>query len=145
MTYFYRKGLTGAGICGTIEKKIKRKSRSLLLGWTGFPSTTHKRTSMNELTNAERETHLNLVADNRGTWYVYSDDPVMIRRLDKIATATKVTATGKHYELSKGQVILRKEPKKREYTEEQMAELRERGRKLQTIRSKWVLENQNKN
>lgn len=66
---------------------------------------------MNNLSNAERETHFNLVADDRNTWEVFSDDPVMIARLDKICTAYRVTETGKHYHLPDSQVTLRK-PKK---------------------------------
>ena len=66
---------------------------------------------MNDLSNAERETHMNLTADDRGTWEVFSDDPVMINRLDKICEAYRVTSTGKHYRLPDKQVTLRK-PKK---------------------------------
>lgn len=66
-----------------------------------------------ELTNAERETHLSLIADNRGVWAVYSDDPVMMRKLEGIgARVVKVEyGGGKHYELAANQVTLRKPPK----------------------------------
>lgn len=36
-----------------------------------------------ELTNEERETKLNMTADNRGTWYIACDDPVMQRKLGR--------------------------------------------------------------
>jgi len=64
-----------------------------------------------ELSNEERETHLSLVADNRSTWHVYSDDPVMLRRLESIgAKLVRVASNGigKHYELPANQVTLRR-------------------------------------
>lgn len=69
--------------------------------------------AMMDLSNAERETHLNLVAADRSTWHVYSDDPVMIRRLEAIgATLVKVEhGGGKHYTLPDSQVTLRRAQK----------------------------------
>lgn len=64
---------------------------------------------MATLTNEERETHLNMTADDRSAWKVFSDDPVMIARLDKISTAYKSTANGRWYRLTAGQVTLKKE------------------------------------
>jgi hypothetical protein len=64
---------------------------------------------LNNLSNEERETHLNMVANNRGEWKVFSDDPVMIRKLDKMSTAIMVRDGGKYYTLKKSQVTLRKE------------------------------------
>ena len=95
---------------------------------------------MSELSNSERETHLNLVADDRGKWHVYSDDPVMIRRLDKISVAVKITPTGKYYELEKGQVSLRKN---RVLTDDQRTELRKRMQSLHRRGNSGVLEAQN--
>ena len=92
------------------------------------------------LTLAEQETHLNMVADDRSVWHVYSEDPVMIKRLDKIAIATRETATGKHYELDKTQVQLRK---KRELTESQRLELLERLQGHQSAQHTGVLNAQN--
>lgn len=68
---------------------------------------------MATLTLAEMETHLNLVGDDRNTWHVYSDDPVMMRRLETIgATVTKTEKSGgKHYTLPANQVTLRKPSK----------------------------------
>lgn len=37
----------------------------------------------NDLTNEERETHLNMSAGDRATWEVYTDDPVMDREIRK--------------------------------------------------------------
>lgn len=65
---------------------------------------------MATLTNEERETHINMVADDRSVWEVYSDDPVMMARLDKIGVAYKTTAVGKWYRLNAKQVSLRKMP-----------------------------------
>ena len=64
-----------------------------------------------ELTNEERETHLNMTADDRGVWIVYSDDPVMIARLERIGaklTENAPDGIGRHYALSTDQVLLRK-------------------------------------
>lgn len=63
---------------------------------------------MADLLLEERETHLNLIAADRSTWEVYTDDPVMIKRLDKIVTAIKTTNNGKFYQLRSDQVVLRK-------------------------------------
>lgn len=61
---------------------------------------------MAQLTNEERETHLNLVAANRSQWEVYSDDPVMMAKLDRIATGQPYGA-GKRYTLRANQVSFR--------------------------------------
>jgi len=98
---------------------------------------------VNILSNAERETHLNLVADDRGMWHVFSDDPVMIRRLDKIATATQIVGQGKQYKLQANQVILRKPPRKRTYTDDERQILAERMRNLRKQAGHQVLEAQN--
>ena len=37
-----------------------------------------------QLTLAERETHLNMTADDRSTWIVHSDDPWFWRRMDDL-------------------------------------------------------------
>ena len=65
--------------------------------------------NIEDMTNAERETHLNMSADDRGTWQVYSDDPVMQRRMEKVgATLVKTEAHGgKHYTMRADQVLLR--------------------------------------
>ncbi len=77
---------------------------------------------MTELTNAERETHLNMTADNRDEWIVTSDDPVMQRRFEAIG-ATFVRAIGqlREYTIPANQISLRNPPKP--MSEERRAEL----------------------
>lgn len=66
---------------------------------------------MATLTNEERETHLNLAASDRTQWEVFSDDPVMLRKLDGIgAECIGVVGEGKRYRLEAGQVIVRRMP-----------------------------------
>ena len=65
---------------------------------------------MPKLTLEEQETHISMIADNRGLWIVYSDDPVMIARLERIgAKLTEIAPDeiGRHYELRADQVLLR--------------------------------------
>lgn len=62
----------------------------------------------NELSNAERETHLNMTADDRSTWIVFTDDPVMMRKLDVVAESAKAVGAGKEYRLRADQVLIRK-------------------------------------
>ena len=62
---------------------------------------------MTALTAAERETRLSMMGDDHGTWDVFTDDPMWIDRLDKIATAWKVNGEGKWYTLRADQVVVR--------------------------------------
>ncbi len=82
-----------------------------------------------KLTLEEQETHLNMTADNRGMWAVYSDDPVMMRRLESIGAqlVREERSGGRHYELRADQVVLRKG--KRQLSEAQRAVL-DRARQL---------------
>lgn len=64
---------------------------------------------MADLTNAERECHLSMMADNHSVWEIYADDPMWVARLDKIAVAYKTSAIGKWYRLTAGQVSIKKE------------------------------------
>jgi hypothetical protein len=82
----------------------------------------------NELSNAERKTHLNMVADDRNTWIVFSDDPVMMRRLDAIAEVLPGGSSGKHYRLRADQVSFRKG--KKQLSEARRAQLADRMRSL---------------
>lgn len=82
----------------------------------------------NELSNAERETHLNLSADDRSTWEVFSDDPVMMARLDKIAEVAVAVGGGKRYRLRADQVVLR--TGKRRVSEAQRLQMVERLRNM---------------
>ena len=43
------------------------------------------------LTVAERETRFSMMGDDHGTWDVFTDDPMWIARLDKIAMAWKTS------------------------------------------------------
>mgnify|MGYP001612907690 FL=1 len=61
----------------------------------------------NELSNAERETHLNMMADDRSVWIVFTDDPVLMRKFDTIAEFVEVVGGGKRYKLRTDQVLLR--------------------------------------
>lgn len=71
----------------------------------------------------EQETMLNLVADDRGTWHAYSDDPVMQRKLEAVgAVLIKSDGTGKHYTLRANQVSFRK-GEKRELSDAQRASI----------------------
>lgn len=82
------------------------------------------------LTLQEQETHLSMSADDRGTWHVYSDDPVMQRRLESIgAELVKVAADGigKHYALPANQITFRKPPKP--LSDERKAQLAEQLRR----------------
>jgi hypothetical protein len=60
-----------------------------------------------ELLPEERETHLNMTGDNHNEWIVFTDDPYWIRRLDKVATATRIVGGGKEYRLPARQLTLR--------------------------------------
>lgn len=61
-----------------------------------------------KLTLEEQETLIHMSATNRGVWEVYSDDSVLVGRLDKIATAYKENGHGgKWYRLEAGQIRFR--------------------------------------
>jgi predicted DNA-binding WGR domain protein len=88
---------------------------------------------MADLTNAERETHLNMVAENRNVWEVTTDDPVMVQRFKRIgATFVKKQGELHYFTLPANQVTLRN---KRELTDEQRAVLRERAKVMQAARA----------
>ena len=64
---------------------------------------------MTTLTNAERETILTMTADDRQTWHVFSDDPVMIARLERMgATRTETRGDSAFFTLTADQVLLRR-------------------------------------
>lgn len=60
----------------------------------------------NNLSNEERETHLNMSGDNHREWFIFTDDPFWIRRLDKFAKG-EIVGKGKEYRLDVGQVTIR--------------------------------------
>jgi len=77
-----------------------------------------------ELTNEERETCLNMVATDRNTWEVFSDDPVMQGRLERIgAELVRSEGPSKFYRLDARQVLLRKIPAKRHVSDAHLAAL----------------------
>jgi len=82
-------------------------------------------------TNAERETHLNLVADDRSYWHVASNDPVMVGRLHRIgAELVRVVGETHFYRLRADQVLIRKG--KRQMSERARIESAERLRSVST-------------
>lgn len=81
----------------------------------------------NELSNAERETHFNIVADDRNTVHAFSDDPVWMARLDKLATGTAHKG-GKSYKLHIDQLVIRKG--KKAMSDAQKAQMSERMRSM---------------
>lgn len=60
------------------------------------------------LTAAERETRFSMMGDEHGTWEVFTDDPMWVSRLDKIATAYKTNGEGKWYKIPANQIVIRK-------------------------------------
>lgn len=59
---------------------------------------------------SERETNLNLSADDRGTWGVFTDDPVMIAKMEKVGAEFVRDAKGgegKFFKLRADQVVIR--------------------------------------
>lgn len=85
----------------------------------------------NNLSNEERETHISMTGDNRKEWIVFSDDPVWIRKLDKLATGIDV-GKGREYRLQANQVSLRNP---RKLSEEQRQALAERLNLMRTAKS----------
>ena len=87
------------------------------------------------LTLEETETHLNMTASDRSFWEVYSDDPVMQKRLEKVgATLVRVNkdGIGRHYTLSTNQVTIRKPIKP--MSEERKAKLGDHMRALHSAK-----------
>lgn len=66
---------------------------------------------MNDLSNAERETCLNQTGDNHDEWFVFTDDPFWIRRLDKVAEVISIVGAGKKYRLDANQIAVKAKPK----------------------------------
>jgi hypothetical protein len=83
---------------------------------------------MVELANEERETHLNMTGDNRGLWVCFSDDPVMMKKLDAVALFVEAIGQGKEYHLRADQLSFRKG--KRQLSDERKAQLAARMRSL---------------
>jgi hypothetical protein len=60
-----------------------------------------------ELLPEERELHIWMMGDDHTTFMVFTDDPYWIRRLDKVATATRIVGEGKEYKLPVKQITIR--------------------------------------
>ena len=62
----------------------------------------------NDLSNAERETILTQTADDRGAWHIFTDDPIMERRLQRIGATRLASRPGSaEFELRADQVLIR--------------------------------------
>lgn len=83
---------------------------------------------MANLTQDEQETCFSIVASDRKLIHVFSDDPVWMARLDKIATFVRVTGEGKEYTLRDDQLVVRKG--KKQMSEAQKAQMSERMRNM---------------
>ena len=81
----------------------------------------------------EMETHLNLTADNRTEWEVYSDDPMMQKKFDKIAQPYKTVGKGKWYRIDAAFITIKA---KRRTTKKPVdkTELSERMKKMRAAR-----------
>lgn len=88
---------------------------------------------MPNLTLEEQETHLSMTGDDRKTWYIYSDDPVMQRRLEaagaEMVKEEENGCGGKSYIMPASRVKFRKPP-----TQDQI----DRGRALAANRARQL-------
>ena len=79
---------------------------------------------MSDLSNEERETHLNQSADNRKVWEMATDDPIWIARMEKLGIAPDRTRGETHfYTVPDNQITIRR---KRQMTDEQRRTIAER-------------------
>jgi hypothetical protein len=67
-----------------------------------------------ELADSERETHMNLSADDRTVWQIFSDDPKMIEMFDGIADDKAAHGAGYRYTLQFDKLIWPKPDKKKQ-------------------------------
>lgn len=89
---------------------------------------------MSDLSNEERETHLNQSAADRKTWEMATDDPVWIARMERLGIAPDRTRGATHfYTLKDEQVVVRKG--KRHMSEAQRAASVERMREMRRKQS----------
>jgi len=61
---------------------------------------------MNKLSNEVRETNIKMTENDRSVWLVWTNDPVMVRKFDRIATAEWEYNGGKNYRIPVGQISL---------------------------------------
>lgn len=83
-------------------------------------------------TTDEQETMFNVVASDRNTIHVFSDDPFWMRRLDKFGTFVRNTGEGKEYTLRADQLVVR--AGKKQVSETQRAASVEKMRKIHAAR-----------
>jgi hypothetical protein len=89
---------------------------------------------MMNLSLEEQETHLNMTAADRDTWYAYSVDKVMQRKLERVgAELVRIMpdGIGKEYKLRADQLSFRRG--KRQLSESAKAQLATRMRTLRKI------------
>lgn len=84
-----------------------------------------------ELQPDERETRISMSGDDHDTWYVYTDDPYWIRRLDKLAEFVRDYGYGREYKLRADQLLIRAGKRQVEMTDERRALLAARMRRIQ--------------
>jgi hypothetical protein len=82
---------------------------------------------MRDLTLEERETAIMQSADDRGTWKIYTDDPVMIAKLERMGMPAVVRddGIGREYLVEANQVSFRR---KRVMSEDEKMKRRERAK-----------------
>jgi hypothetical protein len=92
--------------------------------------TTQQENDM-KMTLEERETNLSMSAGDRSVWNVFSDDPVMQRKLESVGAIPvrdAVNGEGKFYTLPANQITIRMQRK--EMPDDKKAELASRMRKV---------------
>ena len=87
---------------------------------------------MSDLSNEERETHLNQSAADRKTWEMATDDPVWIARMERLGIAPDRTRGATHfYTIPDNQITVRRAV---QLTDEQRAVRAERAREMRRKR-----------
>jgi hypothetical protein len=100
--------------------------RDELMG-KGTVKMTKVKMTMADLTLEERETAITQSAADRSRWIIYTDDPVMITKLERLGmpAVVRVDGIGREYIVEANQVSFRR---KRIMTEEQKEKRREQAR-----------------
>ena len=87
---------------------------------------------MSDLSNEERETHLNQSAADRKMWEMATDDPVWIARMERLGIAIDYTRGATHfYTIPDNQITVRRAV---QLTDEQRAVRAERAREMRRKR-----------
>jgi hypothetical protein len=82
-----------------------------------------------KLTGWEQETHLNLIAADRSVWEVFTDDPVMVGKFDKMVEGdhiefVRTVGEGKAYRIPFNQISFRSKSSGKPRSEAQIAHSR---------------------